>query len=151
MKRQRILVGLLVISVLAVCISVLAQINRPFHDGSVWDIAFIRVKPGMDVAYMNYLATEWKKEQEAMKSAGIVLSYKVIATEGHTPGDWNLMLMTEFKDLATLEASQQKADAISQQVSGSDQKQMQGYKERAEIRDVMGNRLAREIILEPRK
>ena len=151
MKRQQVLLGLVVVSLLAVCISVLAQVKRPFHDGSVWDIAFIRVKPGMDVAYMNYLATEWKKEQEAMKSAGIVLSYKVIATEGHTPGDWNLMLMTEFKDLATLEASQQKAETISQQVIGTDEKQMQGYRERAEIREVMGGRLAREIILEPRK
>ena len=151
MKTQRMLVGFAVVSVLAICISVLAQVNRPFHNGSVWDIAFIRVKPGMDVAYMNYLATQWKKEQEALKSAGIILSYKVIATENHTPGDWNLMLMTEFKDLSTLEASEQKAEAISQKVSGNDQQQMQGYKERTEIRNVMGGRLGREVILEPRK
>ncbi len=151
MKRQRMLVGAVVVSLLVVCISVLAQVKRPFHDGSVWDISFIRMKPGMDVAYLNYVATEWKREQEALKTAGIVLSYKVIATEGHTPGDWNLMLMTEFKDLATMEASQQKADAISQQVVGNDEKQMQGYRERAEIREVMGARLGREIILEPRK
>jgi hypothetical protein len=35
-------------------------------------------------------------------------------------------------------------------VIGNDDKQMQGYKERAEIREVMGNRLAREVILEPK-
>jgi hypothetical protein len=28
---------------------------------------------------------------------------------------------------------------------------MQGYKERSQIREVMGTRLAREIILEPKK
>lgn len=151
MKTQRMLVGLLVASLLVVCISVLAQVSRPWRDGSVWDLAFIRMKPGMDTAYLNYVATEWKKEQEALKAEGIILSYKVLVTEGHTPGDWNMILMTQFKDLATLEANQAKADAISQRVIGNDEKQMQGYRDRAEIREVMGTRLAREIILEPKK
>jgi hypothetical protein len=85
-----------------------------------------------------------------MKKAGISLSYKVIASEPHNPGDFNLMLMTEYKDLASMEASQQKADDLSQTVSGTDQQQMDGYKKRLEIREVLGNRLSREIVLEPK-
>lgn len=151
MKRQPLLVGLLAVSLLALCVSVWAQVSRPYRNGSVWEVNFIRIKPGMDAAYMKYLAADWKKEQEALKAEGIILSYKILATEGHTPGDWNLLLMTEFKDLATLEASEAKADAIAQRVAGNDEKQMQGYRDRSEIREVMGSRLAREIILEPRK
>ena len=60
------------------------------------------------------------------------------------------MLMTEYKDLATMETGEDKADALAQKVIGADEKQMQGYKDRSEIREVMGNRLAREIILEPK-
>jgi len=126
-----------------------AQVNRPFHNGPVWAVSLIRVKAGMDTAYMNYVANEWKKEQEALKTEGISLGYKVLATEHHSSQDWNLMLMTEYKNLATLEASEQKADALAQRVVGSDEKQIQGYKERADIREVMGTRLAREVILEP--
>jgi hypothetical protein len=151
MKTKRMLLGLSVALLLVLCISVYAQVTRPYRNGSVWDLAFIRVKPGMDVAYLNYIATEWKKEQEASKAAGITLSYKVLATEGHTPGDYNLILMTEFKDLATMEANEAKADALAQKVIGPDEKQMQGYRERSEIREVLGDRLAREIVLEPRK
>ncbi|MFN2491692.1 MAG: hypothetical protein ABR501_02270 [Pyrinomonadaceae bacterium] len=33
---------------------------------------------------------------------------------------------------------------------GTDEKQMQGYKDRSEIREIMGDRLAREIVLEPK-
>jgi hypothetical protein len=124
---------------------------RNYHNGSVWDVAFIRVKPGMDQAYMSYLATQWKAEQEALKKEGLVLSYKVLTSEGHNAADFNLMLMTEFKDLATMEANESKADTVTQKVVGDDQKQMQGYKERLEIREVLGNRLTREIILEPKK
>jgi hypothetical protein len=142
----------IVISAVALSLSAIgyAQIKRPFHDGSVWDVSFIRMKPGMETAYMNYIASDWKKEQEAMKKAGISLSYKVIASEPHNPGDFNLMLMTEYKDLASMEASQQKADDLSQAVSGTDQQQMDGYKKRLEIREVLGTRLSREILLDPK-
>jgi len=64
--------------------------------------------------------------------------------------DFTLMLMTEYKDLATMEANEAKRDAVAQRVIGNDAKQMQGYKDRLEIREVLGSRLAREIILTPR-
>src|SRR5207244_4555209 len=121
-----------------------------YHNGSVWNIAFIRIKPGMDTAYMNYVATKWKAEQEAQKKDGNILSYRVMSVEGHTPGEWNLMLMTEYTNLARMEADEDKAEAVAQKVVGNDAQQMQGYREREQIREVMGNRLAREIILEPK-
>ena len=150
MKNKRIVVGLFAMILLVAAVSVFAQINRPYHNAGVWDIGFIRIKPGMDSAYMNYVAGEWKAEQEAQKKAGNVVSYKVLSVEGHTPGEFNLMLMTEYKNLASLEANEDKAEAVTQKVVGNDEKQMQGYKDRLEIREVMGNRLAREITLEPK-
>jgi hypothetical protein len=149
MRKQRILFGALVLLLALLCVSVYAQMTRPYHNGSVWTLAFIRIKPGMDSAYLNYVANDWKRIQEAAKKEGLILSYKVLITEGHTAGDWNLILMTEAKDLATLEANEKKADALGQRLVGDDQKQMQGYRERAEIREVMGTRLARELVLEP--
>lgn len=151
MKLKRLAVTFIGLLVLVVGASVLAQVNRPFRNGSVWSIGFIRMKPGMETAYLNYVAGAWKAEQEAMKKEGLILSYKVISVEGHTPGEFNLMLMTEYKDLATMEAGQDKADSVSQKVSGNDEKQMQGYRDRSEIREVMGNRLGREIVLEAKK
>lgn len=151
MKAKHIMMMSLIASLLVIGISIFAQVNRPYRNGSVWEIAFIRVKPGMDTAYLNYLASEWKRNQEAAKREGLILSYKVLTTEAHGSTDWNLLLMTEYKDLATMEANEAKADALAQKVIGDDQKQMQGYKERLEIREVMGSRLAREIVLEPRR
>ena len=150
MKKKWTLIAVLVVSLSVVGISVFAQVKRPWHHGSVWAMSFIQMKPGMDTAYLNYLASDWKKLQESLKAQGVILSYKVLETEGHTPGDWNLILMAQYKDLASLEANEAKEDTVVQQVAGDDQKQIQGYKERAEIREVMGARVAREIILEPR-
>jgi hypothetical protein len=150
MNLKRTLIGSIMLLVLVVGISVVAQVSRPFHNGSVWNISFIRMKPGMETAYLDYLAGPWKANQEAAKKEGLILSYKVITTEGHNPGDWNVMLMTEYKDLATMEANEDKGDALAQKVVGPDEKQRQGYKDRLEIREVMGDRLAREIRLEPK-
>jgi len=151
MKYKRILVGSLIGFVLLLSISVVAQVSRPYRNGSVWSIGFIRMKPGMETAYLNYVATDWKREQEALKKEGLILSYKVLQTEAHGATDWNLMLLTEYKDLATMEANEAKEDALYQRTIGPDEKQRQGYRERLEIREVMAGRLAREIILDPRR
>jgi hypothetical protein len=151
MKRHRTLVSLLIVLILTAGAVVVAQVKRPFRNGSVWSIALIQMKPGMEVAYLNYVASDWKREQEALKKDGLILSYKVITTETHGSGDWNIMLMTEYKDLATMEANEAKADDLTQTISGNDEKQMQGYRDRLQIREVLDVRTAREIILEPRR
>ena len=124
---------------------------RPFHEGPVWTLTFVHTKPGVGLKYMEYLATEWKKQEDALKKAGLILDYKVIGTDAHTPNDWDLMLMTEFKDLATLEANEDKMEAVVMQaIDVNDQKMIEGYQDRANWREIIGDRLAREIILEPK-
>jgi len=151
MNKRRITIGVIAAAILVAGVSVYAQMNRPYHNGTVWTVAFIRVKPGMDVAYMNYLASSWKAEQEAQKKDGNIISYKVLSVEGHTPGDFNLMLMTEYKSLTAMEANEDKAEAVAQKVVGNDEAQMKGYNDRLAIREIIGDRLAREIVLEPKR
>lgn len=151
MKSNRILVGLLVALVLSLSVVAIAQVNRPYSNSTVWSIGFIRMKPGMETAYLNYVAGDWKREQEALKKDGQIVSYKILQTEAHGSTDWNLMLMTEYKDLATYEKNLEKADALLQTVIGDDEKQRQGYRQRLEIREVLADRLAREIVLEPKR
>jgi hypothetical protein len=137
--------------VVGVALAAYAQmVNRPYHNGSVWNLTFVRIKPGMDTAYLGYLTTNWKREQETARQEGLILSYKVLGTESHGSNDWNLLLMVEYKDLGTMEANEPKTDALGQRLFGSDQQQQQGYRERADIREIVGDRVAREIILSPR-
>lgn len=151
MKRNRKLVGSVIALLLTLSIVVIAQVNRPYRNGSVWTVSLIKMRPGMDTAYLNYVAGDWKREQEALKKDGQIISYKVLTTEAHGSSDWNIMLMVEYKDLATMEANETKADNLAQTVVGNDEKQMQGYRDRLQIREVLETRLAREVVLEPRR
>ena len=150
-NKTRILVSSLIVLILTLSIVVVAQVSRPYRNGTVWQVSYIQMKPGMETAYLNYLATDWKRNQEALKKDGLILSYKVLTTEAHGSDDWNIMLMTEYKNMATREANEAKADNVLQTVIGTDEKQMQGYRDRLQIREVLETRTAREIVLESRR
>jgi len=150
MRTNRlVLYTCLVVLILAVA-AYTQTVTRPYRNGSVWGITFVHTHAGMSNAYLTYLTTDWKREQEAMKQQGMILSYKVLTTEAHGTTDWDILLMTEYKDLATMEANEAKADALATSLGGGDQKVEQGYRDRAAMRDIVGERLAREIILQPR-
>lgn len=140
----------LAISLLCPLMALAQQAAKPYHDGPVWEIAFIKTKAGMEDRYMRYLSEEWKREQEASKKAGYILDYKVIATEAHGTQDFNVILMTEFKDLATMEANSEKIEALGQQLFGGQSKIESGYQDRGSYRKVIASRLAREIVLAPK-
>ena len=48
MKLNRRLVCSLVALMLTLSVVAFAQVNRPYRNGSVWGIGFIRMKPGME-------------------------------------------------------------------------------------------------------
>jgi hypothetical protein len=128
-----------------------AQTAKPYQNGGVWEIQFIHAKAGMEDRYLRYLSTDWKREQETLKKSGMTLDYKVIRTDSHNPNDFNIILMTQYKDLATMEANADKSEAMLQQQFGGQDKVEAGYQDRASYRDIVGGRLGREIILEPKK
>jgi hypothetical protein len=50
-----------------------AQQNIPYTEGSVWDLSFIRVNPGMEDDYLNNLRANWKRIGDEAKRQGLVL------------------------------------------------------------------------------
>ena len=61
------------------------------------------------------------------------------------------MRLTEYRNVATYAKNLEKADALLQTVIGNNEKQRQGYRERLELREVPQDRMAREIVLEPKR
>jgi hypothetical protein len=51
-RLRRTLMTSAVLLVVIAAITVVAQVNRPYRNGSVWTVAFIRMKPGMETAYL---------------------------------------------------------------------------------------------------
>src|SRR5437667_7218522 len=79
--------------------------DRPYTEGSVWNVTLVRVKPGMDNAYLSDLATGWKNVMEEARKQGLVVSYKILVGSSANRDDWNLMLLTESKNWASFDGA----------------------------------------------
>jgi hypothetical protein len=130
----------------AIATPVIGQVHKYFTPGTVWTVTMVRIAPGMDQMYMEYLDGAFKKAEEAQVKAGFQKSYKILRTLDDG-GAWNLLILREFASLAAIEANEEKSDALSQQTIGADQVQMQGYQDRSKYREVVGTKFAREVIL----
>ena len=121
--------------------------GRDWNDGPVINVASIRTVDGHFDDYMHWLATTYKKTQEALKKAGLITSYRVIVVEARGPNDPDILLVTEYKNWAALDHLGGKADEISAQIEGSVDKANQSQAERAKIRTVLGSRTQQEALL----
>jgi hypothetical protein len=113
--------------------------GRRYNDGSVVNVAAIRTVDGHFDDYMQWLATTWKKQEEAAKKAGLILSYRVLVAEARQPNDPDIYLITEFKNWAALDGLGGKLDAVSTQIEGSLEKASQSEADRGKIRTVLGS------------
>jgi hypothetical protein len=88
---------------------------------------------------MNWLATTWKKENEASKRAGYILSYEVLQIEPREPTDPDLLLRITYKNWAALDGALAQGDAIAKEIEGSVAAASQAQYDRSKIRTVLGS------------
>jgi hypothetical protein len=119
----------------------------PYTEGSVWQITMVHAKPGMGDDYMKGLAKNFKAILEEEKKQGLVVSYKVLLGDASTPGDFNILNMVEYKNMAALDNLREKTDPIATKITGGEQQIREGALKRAELREIVGSKLMREITL----
>ena len=107
----------------------------------------VKTKPGMSDDYLKNLAKLYKSTNDEMKKQGVILDYKILIGNDATPQDFDILLMTEFKNMAAFDGLREKADPIADKILGSEDAQRQGAIKRMEIREIMGNKLMREVTL----
>lgn len=144
MKR----ITMLLVSVLmfAVMGSVLAQDAKPYKEGKVLQVSFIKIKPGQLNNYMKYLDGPYKANMEAMKKAGLITGYAVYRSQPRTPQDADLILTVAYPNMAALDRSDE-ADAISTKVMGPMASRDKASMDRESMRELLGSQLTRELVL----
>ena len=121
--------------------------GRDYNDGPVVNSYYIRTVDGHFDDYMHWLATTYKKEQEAAKAAGLITNWRVLVVEARTPQDPDIILVTEYKNWAALDHLAGKMEQVSAQIEGSVDAANKSEADRAKIRTVLGSRTSQEAIL----
>ena len=118
-----------------------------YNDGPVVNVSAIRTVDGHFDDYMHWLATGFKKQEEAAKKAGLIVEYHVYTAEPHGPNDPDIYLVVEYKNWAALDGIGAKFDALTTQTEGSVQKADDAQVSRAKIRTVLGSETIQEALL----
>ena len=121
--------------------------TAPYTEGSVWQLTMIKTKPGMTDDYLKGLSKSLKASLEEGKKQGFIVSYKILMGEASSPHDYNMMTMVEYKNMAALDNLRAKTDPIAQKIIGGEDQQREAAVKRAEIREIFGSKLMREITL----
>jgi hypothetical protein len=145
------------ILLMLLCVSVFTQIRvdrdkdgfldgRNWRDGNVVHMTFIRTRTGQDLAYLEAIADVWKKQQEALKNEGIITAYRILQGNAASEEDFNIILVTEYKDFRAMEENADKQTVILQKIAGEQQSSAQIFQDE-KVREFFGTRVLRNIIL----
>jgi hypothetical protein len=118
-----------------------------YNDGPVVNVSAIRTVDGHFDDYMHWLATGFKKQEEAAKKAGLIVEYHVYTAEPRGPNDPDIYFVVEYKNWAALDGIGAKFDALTTQTEGSVKKSDDAEVSRAKIRTVLGSETIQEALL----
>ena len=145
MKPKTVLTSL-IIAFMFGSFSMLHAQSREYKDGSAWNVSMIKVKPGMGDEYLKSLKGTLKLIYDEAIKQGLLMSYKVLQGAGSNREDFDIMIMTEYKNLAAMEGHEVQWEAIRDKVVGGADAEKTLMKNRLEIREIMGEKLLREVI-----
>ena len=124
-----------------------AQSDAPYTEGPVWEITMVKAKYGMGDEYLKGLAKTFKGTLDEAKKQNLILDYKILLGDAATPHDFDILLMVESKNMAAFDNAREKFDPIARKIEGNPDQQRATATKRLEIREIMGNKLMREITL----
>jgi hypothetical protein len=124
-----------------------AERRLPYTEGSVYAMTFIRTRPGRTNDYLKNLQGVYRKVMEDAKSQGLILSYKVFLAPAANRADWDVMTMIEYKNMAAFDGLDEKWEGVYAKSIGSEQEQRAGSQARGKIRDILGEKIVREVVL----
>jgi hypothetical protein len=122
---------------------------KGWKDTTVWNVSMITVEPGQDDAYLESLRGFYTTVMEEAIKQKLILSYKILVGSHANPNDFNLIIMTEGPNWASLDGASDRFDAITAKLAGSaekaDEAQKKAMAERVKLRTIHGSKLMQQI------
>jgi hypothetical protein len=146
MKKLTMAAGLVAAMAFGGAVTAVAQsAARVYDQGPVWDISHIETMPGMFDDYMAYLAGPYRQLMEADKRSGDLIDYKVLAVVSPRDNEPDVLLITQYKNMAAFDRSLDELDRRASQVFGSTVRSNQATAQRVKMRESRGSVMAREV------
>ncbi|MEP7349793.1 MAG: hypothetical protein ABI668_07555 [Sphingorhabdus sp.] len=143
---RKLLFAALVAAPIAIALSSPAAAqNYPLDYGDFSDVTGIDILDGGGVEYANYLATEWRKNQEFAKSKGWISDYKVYSNLYPREGEPDLYLMVTYTSMPDAAESMRRDEAYREFTKKNDTQMSAESGNRGKFRKIMSTSLLGEL------
>ena len=122
-----------------------AKEEVPYTEGPVLELSYIKVKPGMFDAYMEYLSTTWKDLNAELKKSGIIMDAKIYSCQARNPHEADLVLAITYKNMAALDGLEERSSAAMEKFWSTRQKSNEASISRESMREILGSEYVREL------
>ena len=139
--------GLMLIGLLICAVAAWADEGKPYSEGAVVSVGYIRTKYGMFDEYMKFLDGPYKRLMEEEKKAGVIVDYGVYQASPRNPHEPDIILTVVFKNWAALDGLTDKVDALEKKEFGSLDASNKAAVDRGQIREVLGSQMIQELKL----
>lgn len=144
---RRMFSMVVLVSTLLVASATLAQ-NPNYDTGPVWRVTYYSIKPGLGDAFWKDFREHIKPVYEEAKKAGYISEYKAWVNVGSDhPGDWDVAIALLYPNWAALDQLDSKGAGLTAKHYGSREAALEAAKKRAEMREVISSKLAREVMV----
>ena len=144
--KLKLIAGLALATAAFATAPVTAQ-RSSYTAGVYWDVSSIDVEDGQFENYMDYLNSDWKKQQEWAKSKGYILGYHILSNGYKRGTEPDLYLVTVYKDVPTAAEEQRRQDEFVATIGRDEHKMDVASGVRTKMRTRLGTMQLQELML----
>nr|WP_156167362.1 hypothetical protein [Aurantiacibacter marinus] len=131
----------------AVLPGVAAAQDFPLVGGEYTSMTGITIEDGGGLAYANYLASEWARNQEFAKSNGWISDYRIYSNVDARDGEPDLYLMVTYPSVPDAAESERRGNEYRAWREMTDAQMEAAAGDRAEYRTVRGTMVLQEYTI----
>ena len=117
----------------------------PMTQGDFWEVTGVHLKDGGALAYSNFLASEWKADQEFAKSKGWIKGYLVLSNAYARKGEPDLYLVVVSERLPSGAEGEKRSDEYIAWKKKTTAQMQKESGNRLEVREIDSSSLLQEL------
>ena len=121
--------------------------NAPYNEGPVWTLTMIKTKTGLADEYIKQITGTVKPVYDEEKKQKTILDYKILMGDASNPHDFDILILVEYPNWAAFDTLRAKMDPIVAKVMGSEEQRKEMAVKRLDVREILGTKTMREIML----
>ena len=143
---RRLMLGALGAGCLALSFPAVAQ-DLPLVGGDYWDVTSVKIDDGHFGDYADFLAGQFRKDNEFAKSKGWIKAYYILSNNNPRKDEPDLYLVTVSDRMPTPAEAIARNKEMNAYLQSDDRKQLAGSGHRATFRHLEGDMLLQQMVM----